>query len=351
MSEHDKVNDGFSGNYDKPSTDYLNLDPNVKDETEGNLIEEPILEDDLEEGQDNQDAEEEESDRRHQKKYNVQEAFQIAQREKYNAIAENERLKQENSRLKNVSDQSTEAALRHYEENVNNRLNRATAMFEVAEERGDVSAKAYAIKEMNDANSAVNELNRWKSDNQYNNAPEEQYQQNQYQPDPYQGYQQPAQSHSTREMEAQAAANGHNWMAKNTWFNEGSRDYDPELSSIAKDMSSRMDNELIRRGQGDAIGSPRYLQELDYHLNQVRSQGNRGSNNTQVQNRGLNMKQSRSPVSSVRNSGASSYNYNNRSKSQVKLTPEQAEFARANKFNPESYMKRIMALQKKKSNQ
>jgi len=321
MNEYDKVSGDFADNYDNESTDYLNLDPNVQDASAvPNTVEEP--EDNLEDNSEVEESEEEPNGNRGQKKYSVQEAFQIAQREKYNAIAENERLKQEVNRLKTVSDQSAEAALRHYEENVTNRLNRANAMFEVAEERGDIEAKKYAIKEMQDANFAVNELNRWKADQQANHGGyEEQYQQQQYQPERYQGYTpEPQRIHSTREMEAQAAANGHNWVAKNTWFSEGSPDYDPQLAAIAMDISYKMQQEAIRRGQGDAVGSPKYLQELDYHLNQVRNQGNR-SRSTQVQNRGLNMKQSRSPVASVRNSGSNSYNYNNR-KQQVRLTPD-----------------------------
>ncbi len=353
MSEYNKSNGDFVDNYldDKP-IDYRNVDPNIKDE----IIETPNVDPDtgynIEEEQDNQgdqDIEEDENDRRGQKKYNVQEAIQAAQRDKYNAIAENERLKQEVNRLKNVSEQTSEAALRHYEENINNRLRQARAMLSVAKERGDVDAEGFATEELTDARAAVNELSRWKADNQSNNTDyEEPYKQNQYQPDPYQGYQQPTQIHSTREMAAQAAANGHNWAAHNTWFNEESPDYDPKLSAIAIDISYKMEQEAIRRGHGDAIGSPRYLQELDHHLSQVRNQGNRGSNNVQVQNRGLNMKQSRSPVSSVRNSGSNSYNYNNRSKSKSTLSPAHAEFARINKFNSESFAKRVRDYEIKK---
>lgn len=354
MNEHDQgQGQPFADNYaDEPIPDYRNLDENIVADEAPTVSEEPE-DDDLAGNRSDDDGEPElgNSDLPPQKKYSVHEAFQMAQREKFNAIAENERLKQEVSRLKNISDQSNDAALRHYEENIQNKLYQATAKFELAEESGDVRRKTIAITELNDAQTKINELNRWKADQDYGQNQQQQQYQNQepqYQPDYNQGYNQPQKIHSNRQIESQAEANGYNWAASNSWFNPNSRDYDPEMSKVAGSICSDIDSQLMSERNSDAIGSIQYFQELNKRLSQVRAQRNPRSNNTQVQNRGLNMKQSRSPVSSVRGNNGNSYNYGNGSKPQAKLTPDQAEFVRINKFDKEAFLRKVRESERSK---
>lgn len=114
------------------------------------------------------------------------------------------------------------------------------------------------------------------------------------------------------------------WKDYNSWFNEESEDYDPELSDFTRHKDAELANYYRSQGYGHVIGSPAYFQQLDSMVQQAadlkRFQQPRQAD---TQRKTLNMKKPNTPVSGVRGGGYTPA----RPGSPMKMTREQAEVA------------------------
>lgn len=221
-----------------------------------------------------------------EKAENVHDHIYRLNQEKYRAIDENRQLQAEVERLRNLSDFSAQTALKNYDDNVMHRLENAKALYARARESGDVQAETDAQVELNFATGEYQNLLKIKSEartyQQPNAAP--------------QNYSQPAQQNYSNPVEAAYASRPREtqeWASKNTWFNERSHDYDHALANEAHSYAKEFENNLLNSGNAHYIGSREFFDYIDKHVEAVRTHRQQG-------NRGLNMKEARSPVSSNR---------------------------------------------------
>jgi hypothetical protein len=227
------------------------------------------------------------------------------QREKYQAIDEASKLREELERYKAMADLSTQAATRHYEDSVLQKLDRAKQLKAQAYESGDVQAQIDADVELSMATNEIQNLNTWKT--------QQEISQNQYQDTAYQQSSYNAPQPDVNEVRR--------WADQNTWFDPSTEDYDPRLAEEVHLYSTQLENSLYRAGQGHMIYSREYFDVIDNHVNHLRPKLY-GNSNTR---RELSMRPSRSAVSPVTRGYAQS---EGEGRQQFKLDPEQREMAR-----------------------
>lgn len=242
------------------------------------------------------------------------------QRDRYQALAESERLRQENERLRQenkvIEEQkslSTQAAMRHYDDNVNTRLERARQMQIAAIESGDAQAQADANIEIASATNAMQELKNWKYKEEYERKFSEQRAQDDAYQQQQQAYNAPAYNPNDILLE--------DWVEKNEWYNPASENHDAELSAALSQYANQLDHQLASTGYGHQIKSPEYFQHIDNAVRQFVSQRNSQNSN---QGRSLNMKTPQGGGYSARN-GRSAQAQAQRS---GPLTDEQRDMAR-----------------------
>jgi hypothetical protein len=231
--------------------------------------------------------------RTHKKRDKAQTRINQIQRDRYQALAaleqaraENERLRQENKVIEEQKSLSTQAAMRHYDDNVNTRLERARQMQIAAIESGDAQAQADANIEIASATNAMQELKNWKYKEDYNRKFAEQRAQD----DSYQQQQTPAYNPNDILLE--------DWVEKNEWYNPASENHDPELSAALSQYANQLDYQLASTGYGHQIKSQEYFQNIDNAIRQFVSQRNSQHSN---QGRSLNMRTPQGGAYSARN--------------------------------------------------
>ena len=218
------------------------------------------------------------------------------QRDRYQALAALEEAKAENERLRQatqLSEQraqlSTQAAMRHYDDNVNARLERARAMQISAIESGDAQAQSDAYIEVAAATTAIQELKNWKYKEEYERkfAEERTREQQAYQ------QQNSVQSYSPNEVVLE------DWIDRNEWYDPSSENHDPDLSAAISKYANNLDYQLSNSGYGFRIKSPEYFQAIDEAKQQYIEQ--RNNRNSPTQGRSLNMRSPQGGAYSARN--------------------------------------------------
>lgn len=242
------------------------------------------------------------------------------QRDRYQALAaleqakaENERLRQENRLIEEQKSLSTQAAMRHYDDNVNTRLERARQMQIQAIESGDAQAQADANIEIAAATNAIQELKNWKYKEEY----ERKFTEQRAQDDAYQQQQQTynAPTYNPNDILLE------DWVEKNEWYNPASENHDPELSAALSQYANQLDYQLASTGYAHQIKSPEYFENIDNAIRQFVSKRNSQHSN---QGRSLNMRTPQGGAYSARN-GRSAQAQSQRS---GPLTDEQRDMAR-----------------------
>jgi hypothetical protein len=242
------------------------------------------------------DEPEEEQSRIPKKRDKAQTRINQIQRDRYQALAaleearaENERLRQINQATEQKASLSTQAAMRHYDDNVSTRLERAREMQIAAIESGDAQAQADANIEIAAATNAMQELKNWKYKEEYERKFSEQRAQDQaYQQQ--QAYNAPAYNPNDILLE--------DWVEKNEWFNPESENHDPELAAAVAQYANQLDYQLANSGYAYRIKTPEYFQHIDNAIRQHVSQRNSQQSN---QGRSLNMKSPQGGAYSARN--------------------------------------------------
>jgi hypothetical protein len=209
----------------------------------------------MEESQEGEEEESPAAEKRRKYRDPAKTRINQIQRERYAAIDEANRLRDENERLRRIAALSTETASRQFEDNVAQRFDRAKQLKMQAYESGDIKAQTDADVELADAMADFKSHNNWKAQEALK------AQEAQYQP------RQPiVQGPIVNEREARG------WIERNSWANPNTQDYDPELFTIADNAASQLDLYCYKNGQAHLIQSPEYFQQLDNYMEQARQQ-------------------------------------------------------------------------------
>lgn len=271
------------------------------------------------------------------KKSNIGQRLSEVQREKFQALDQvrqlNEqiaRMQQEQQHLKGVADSSTRTALNHFDEAVKQRLNSAKEKKRKALESGDIDAQTEADVELGLATAEYQEANRLKvQQKMYDDQRQAQDVNPQGYPQPYEtGYQQPYQQQPQITPDeiyhAQQFANEH------SWFDSRSEDYNSEMADVMHYVVRELDSNMARSGYGAYIRKcPEYWETVNQRareLSQHKRQGMGGD---------LNMRQTRGPVSGVRQGG---FSQGHSQPNQSKLSAEEREVAKMLGLDEKKYL-------------
>lgn len=312
---------------------------------------------------------EENNEEPEEKKYDIRQVIKNIQHEKHQILAENDRLKQELGRYrdelvntKNDLVSTTNLSFRNYEQNVINSVKNAQQKLTDAEESGDIESKKDALTELNRALNEQFEIDKIKASYKEEEAPERTNNYNQNDRRNYQNNGGEVNGNSVNYPGYDPQRELQYWAIQNPWFDKKSKYYDPELTEFMSWYADTADNILRSQGNSDVILSPRYFQDmtevsselqrdrnkLKYELNKLRSSQNNYGGNDQ-QDRGLNMKQSRSSVSPVRGRSFGMQNSSPNSRPHDKMRiPKEAEALVENLgVKKDVYLKALYEFQKK----
>jgi hypothetical protein len=267
-----------------------------QEELEEELGEEPELEEE-ESSEPETPAQRIAAEDAHQKK--IKTRLNQVQREKYQALDELARTRDELEKTRAMADLTAQSAMRHYDDNVIQRLEKARQLKASAYESGDIQSQVDADVELSIATNELHNLNTWKVQQSYRQP----IQEPSYAPSPYAGKEPVIQD----------------WIRDNSWVNPQSNDYDPDLTDQVARYCQEYDNNLINAGYGDAIFSEQYREKINEFVDHFRQ------SNYHQGRRELNMRTSRSPVSPVRSSGQ---NYQQSSQTRGALNADEKDMAR-----------------------
>lgn len=270
------------------------------------------------------------------KKSNIGQRLSEVQREKFQALDQvrqlNEeiaRMRQEQERLKGVADSSTRTALNHFDEAVKQRLNAAKEKKRKALESGDIDAQTEADVELGLATAEYQEANRLKAQQKMYDDQRQTQDYNNQQPyaQPYEtGYQQPYQQQITPEVAYQVQQ----FSNENPWFDSRSEDYNEEMADVMNYVVRELDSNMARSGYGAYIqNSPEYWEVVNQRARELVQHKRQGMGGD------LNMRQTRGPVSGVRQGGFSQGQPQSR---QSRLSPEERETAKMLGLDEKTYL-------------
>lgn len=294
---------------------YTDQEPEESPEIEEVSSEEPAIE---AESVEEEPEEEEDSRKRGRPPANYR--IQQIQREKYQALDALNRMREENEHLKRLAtdlnykaEESDSAAMLHYDNSINRKLEQAKAKKLQAIENGDIQSQLDADVEIAEATSELQQIKSWKVKQELRE------QQKQHQEAYYQQY--PQQQQVNPSFDESSA---YKWLDENPWFVPQSEHYNPELVNAVSDYSEKVENYLYRAGRPDLIMSPEYFQEINNYVNHIQSSGRNQ----------LSMKPSRAGVSPVRGGISQS-----QSREKHKLSSDEIDWARRLGISEEAYSK------------
>lgn len=218
-----------------------------------------------------------------------QQKFDRVKKEKYESLEQKHmaldrvaQLERENEELRRTAEIASQAAMINHDERVKHRLERAKQLKGQAIESGDVQQQVDADLELSMAASELDRLNNWKAT---------QTLQSQY-PEP------------AREMPRPEVLNSReiqHWYQKNPWANPDNDEFDKDLRYEAERAGDQLDNYLIQNGLQHQMYSREYFNEIDNYISQVKRQNPDYEEPSHISHRrAIPMKNSRSPVSSMR---------------------------------------------------
>jgi hypothetical protein len=251
-----------------------------------------------------EDSEEpDEAPREKPEKIDIRERLAQVQKDRYQALREMDSLRQENEILRKQSEISANQALKQYDENLSRRYENARIAKIRAMEEGDVQAQVDADSDLSLISAEVYQTNLIKAQNNL-------------------------QANQRQNPEYSLPDNSHHvnrWAQENQWFTNPRNQDEFDMANQVKNWCQEFNSNLYQGGRPDLIESPEYLYKLDEYVESLRNYtGQRESSNQRSQKRELSMRQSRSPISPVRN-GTSQ---NSRGRQTAKLTEEERESAR-----------------------
>jgi hypothetical protein len=175
-------------------------------------------------------------------------------RERHRLAAETQKLKEENQLLRQHMDHSSQAAMTHYDNNVQLRIDTAKKEKLKALEIGDMESVVERDQELAEAVAELKNIQSWKTQEsirQYNQQQEtQQYQQQYYEPPPVE---------INEETET--------WIEANPWFDPNSREHIPEVFEDVNDYIASLDEHLARTGKDHQRFTKAYFNKIDAYVN------------------------------------------------------------------------------------
>ncbi len=225
--------------------------------------------------------------------------------EKFQAIDALNRMQEENERLRQAANISTEAAVKHYLDTATMRLANARRSKADAYESGDTEKILDADTEYQLAINEAQQAQQWKASQEYqaNQARQQQYQEPEVPLNPFQGKERVVSE----------------WLSKNEWFDRDSENFDDALAAETEIYSARFNQNLINAGYGEQIGTPDYFNVINNHIASLKAQ------QQPTNRRNLNMSAPRGSVSSVRGGGRAFQGAQNQN---MQLSPAERDIAR-----------------------
>jgi hypothetical protein len=268
------------------------------------------------------------------------------QREKFQAYEELQRseqekiyLQQEVDRLKQLNEVSTNTALDSYELAALERLESAKQIKEKAIESGDVKAQIEADIALSNAVNDYKQVQGYK--NQEKITREQEYYLNQQQQYERQMY---AQQYQNTGPDVINRGEAERWVQDNDWFKTDSPNYNPQMTQVVNVLCDALDAQLYRTGNQNAIFSKDYFDYIDDQLSQLqRGSSTQYSNNRNMNQGHLSMRQSREPVAPVMRGGSQISNQGPRD---VRISSEERDMARRLGIKPEDYIRKKLEIER-----
>lgn len=184
-------------------------------------------------------------------------------RERHRLAVEAQKLKEENEVLRNYMEHSNQAAMSHYDKNVNMRIETAKKEKLKALETGDMEAVVEADQQLAEGIADLKSIQNWKTQEALR----------------YQAQQQQQRQHEYfDEPEVEVNAETEQWIADNSWFNPNSRSFDPDMYEDVNDYIASLDEHLARTGKQHQQFTRQYFNKINayvkdsYGVSQRRSQ-------------------------------------------------------------------------------
>lgn len=258
-------------------------------------------EEENEDTEENQESEEEEITLKTPSKDKKVDKYRKLQNDKYRALAEKEEALQKLARMEAMFEESLSSGTYHYGRNVYSELDKAKADFQRSFNEGDEKGLLDAQLALIKAQYSVSELEKWA-----NESDNKKYYQNNATPvNPI------VQNDHYQESLYQEIAN--DWLDSHPYLKPHSRNYDSKLAGDVNDFITRLDNNLHRNNNDDAIFSEEYFDTIDNYINSLTTPKRDNSKNIE----------SLSNAGGVRNSSSAGMVSKSQPKIQVKLTREE----------------------------
>lgn len=174
-------------------------------------------------------------------------------RERHRLAAEAQKLKEENQLLRQHMNHSSQAAMTHYDNNVQLRIDTAKKEKLKALEIGDMEAVVEKDQELAEAVAELKNIQSWKTQEsirQYTQQQEAQQQQ---------------QHHEQSQVELNEETE--NWIEANPWFDPNSREHIPEVFEDVNDYIASLDEHLARTGKDHQRFTKAYFNKIDAYVN------------------------------------------------------------------------------------
>lgn len=254
-------------------------------------------------------------------------------RERHRLAAETQKLKEENQALRNHMEHSSQAAMTHYDNNVQLRIDTAKKEKLKALEIGDMESVVERDQELAAAVAELNTIQSWKTQEsirQYNQQQEsQQYQQQQQQ---QQQYYEPPEVELNQETET--------WIEANPWFDPNSREHIPEVFEDVNDYVASLDEHLARTGKEHQRFTKAYFNKIDAYVNETYGR------QAPIAAAPIKMKSSNQYVEPVRNTRSVA---TPPQKQKVTLSPEEIDMARRSGVSEQEFIKyKLIDIEKQK---
>jgi hypothetical protein len=173
-------------------------------------------------------------------------------------IAEKElhSLKEENERLRKISENSNKAMLSSQESMIDSHIRNAKQVKAKAIEDGDIQAQLDADEALAAAVSDKRRIDEYK------------IQQKMYEEDQknHNNNQQHVRNQQQSEEENYITPEASEWLADNAWFDEDSEDFDPDLYQKALNYSQHLNRQYQRLGKTNRISTYEYFDDIDKYM-------------------------------------------------------------------------------------
>jgi hypothetical protein len=252
-------------------------------------------------------------------------------RERHRLAAETQKLKEENQALRNHMEHSSQAAMTHYDNNVQLRIDTAKKEKLKALEIGDMESVVERDQELAAAVAELNSIQSWKTQEsirQYNQQQESQ----QYQQQQQQQYYEPPETELNQETET--------WIEANPWFDPNSREHIPEVFEDVNDYVASLDEHLARTGKEHQRFTKAYFNKIDAYVNETYGR------QAPLATAPIKMKSSNQYVEPVRNTRSIA---TPAQKQKVTLSPEEIDMARRSGVSDQEFIKhKLIDMEKQK---